>query len=113
MTEQKRFEVILPRENPRDYGLLAAYPPAAPFMSSLMCNIPTDATIWIRFIRPVYDLVSFSVIDVLKPWTKITGQITTSRTVAQVDMTSTEFDKMEFKLDQPLEKGFFHFFRLY
>lgn len=107
MSEEKRFEVILPKENPRDYGLLASYPPAAPFISSLMCNIPTDVLIWVRFIRPVYDLINFSVIDVLRPWIKITGHLTTSRTIAKADNNNTEFDKLEFKPDKPLERGFF------
>lgn len=106
MAEKKRFEVILPRENPRDYGLLSAYPPAAPFMSSLMCNIPTDVLIWVRFIRPVYDLLHFSVVEVLRPWIPISGTISTSRTIAKAEKQQTEFDKLEFKLNQPLEKGF-------
>jgi hypothetical protein len=104
--EKKKFEVLFPPDNPRALGILATYPPAASFVPSLISNIATNVTIWVQFVRPILELVHFSVVDVLRPWANVPGSLSTYIVDRPAEDDISEFDKFEFKPARPLDEGF-------
>jgi hypothetical protein len=101
---EKKYETITSGLKPRNYCILASYPPSS--TSQNLCkDISVDTKIWISFIKPVIELIHFRVSSVFSPWKPIEGKLNKSRVINPNEIVDSAFDKLEFIPKYPLEKS--------